>query len=217
MSDKWDGLLEGELPEPVPPRPRRESLTIPWARVFALLALGAIIALVVWRAVGYSTRPAPADAPTVPSAQSAPSQAPTPSADAPASASAAQSAAGAHMFEPAQRVASAYAHAFYERSEGEDWSTVAHCIARTATTPWAVELTNSLDLQDAGLAVQARITDVQVSDEVTDPENPTQWSATLTLTIDEDGATSQRRAHTWAEVVPGVGWRISRWEEEPGE
>ncbi|MDY6213507.1 MAG: hypothetical protein SPH79_03335 [Schaalia hyovaginalis] len=122
------------------------------------------------------------------------------------------------LFEGAHRVVDDYAHVFYDRADGEEWTQVAQKIQGLATTAWAVELTNSPELQDTMLAPMMRVVDVAVTVEEVNPQTPTQWAGTLALVFeDEEGNRVERSVNAGVEVVPGVGWRITRWEEVGNE
>lgn len=217
MSDKWDGLLMGDLPEPVAPRTAREPRAIPWVRLLGVVAAMMVVGLGIWRVLGslaQEAEPSVEQAPTQPTLTVHPEAPAAVSSPAPAAQATSRET---NLFEPAHRIAAQYAHAFYERAEGEDWAAITQRLARAATTAWAVELTNSPERQRSDVSAHTRVTGVDVTAEETDPTDPTQWAGALALIFESEDAATQQTVRAWAEVVPGVGWRISRWEEEPSE
>ena len=233
MSDRWDGLLGGPLPTPVVKRPEQPDRSVTWMRLLGLVLVLALVGVGVWRVV--NTRDngqTPAPVPASTSIQSHPQSTPTltysdsaQSVDAPRAEDKVEppvmaqptSTAGG-LFEGAHRVVDDYAHAFYERADGEDWAQVAQKIQGLSTTAWAVELTNSPDLQNTRLSPVIQLVNVKVDAEDVDPQSPTQWMGTLALVFDDEaGNRVERNAKAGVEIVPGIGWRVNRWEGDDDE
>ena len=233
MSDKWEGLLGGPLPVPITKRPVAPDRSIPWMRLLGLVLVLALIGLGVWRATSRSANQSPAPVTAPVDAESSGSQStPTPapslapySVDTSGGEKEEEPPVGAEstpavdgLFDGAHRVVDDYAHVFYDRADGEEWTQVVQKIQGLATTAWAVELTNSPELQDTMLAPMMRVVDVAVTVEDANPQTPTQWAGTLALVFeDEEGNRVERSVNAGVEVVPGVGWRITRWEEVGNE
>lgn len=232
MSDKWDGLLGGPLPTPVAKRPAQPDRNVPWARILGLVLVLALVGAGVWRATSRGNSgqaSAPVTAQTGTQFSHPPTSAPASVSDVPDSQEsstteqepgvAGQSTSPTvDLFDGAHRLVDDYAHAFYERQVHEEWPQVAQKIQGLSTTAWAVELTNSPDRQDTMLAPMMHVVDVAVTVEDANPHTSTQWTGTLALIFeDEAGNRVERSVNAGAEVVPGIGWRISRWEEAGDE
>ena len=63
-----------------------------------------------------------------------------------------------------------------------------------------------------------QLVNVKVDAEDVNPQSPTQWMGTLALVFDDEaGNRVERNAKAGVEIVPGIGWRVNRWEGDDDE
>lgn len=210
-TDKWDGLLDEDTPQPPGPPPRRRAPAILAAAALAATAVAAGAHAIHWAqgpdpTTGPSSSPAQQPSTTAlphPGASAPTASAPDPTAPSPTT------QAGTDVFAPARRAADAWLHAYMDdRKEGAPWTTTSARLVETTTRELMVYMVNVPDAQSAGVVWGTTVTAVSYTDETADADHPTTWSAMVAYTR-SDGTTGTGRIT----LVPRRGgWQTDQWE-----